>query len=46
MATIYVINGGKMWITNGVQATGSACSPTPADDQVFNRNKSLILRAD
>ncbi len=26
----YVINGGKMWITNGTQADWMCCSPTPA----------------
>ena len=37
----YVINGGKMWITNGVQADWICLLANTSDDQV-HRNKSLI----
>jgi len=37
----YVINGGKMWITNGTQADWICLLANTSDDQV-HRNKSLI----
>jgi citronellyl-CoA dehydrogenase len=37
----YVINGGKMWITNGVQADWICLLANTTDEQV-HRNKSLI----
>ncbi len=37
----YVINGGKMWITNGVQADWICLLANTSDGQV-HRNKSLI----
>jgi citronellyl-CoA dehydrogenase len=37
----YVINGGKMWITNGVQADWICLLANTSDEQV-HRNKSLI----
>ncbi|MGH6709031.1 MAG: acyl-CoA dehydrogenase family protein [Bradyrhizobium sp.] len=37
----YVINGGKMWITNGVKADWICLLANTSDDQV-HRNKSLI----
>ena len=37
----YVINGGKMWITNGTQADWMCLLANTSDDQV-HRNKSLI----
>ena len=37
----YVINGGKMWITNGVQADWICLLANTSDDQI-HRNKSLI----
>jgi citronellyl-CoA dehydrogenase len=37
----FVINGGKMWITNGVQADWICLLANTSDDQV-HRNKSLI----
>ena len=37
----YVINGGKMWITNGIQADWICLLANTSDDQV-HRNKSLI----
>jgi len=43
--TIYVIDGGKMWITNGAQADWM-CLLANTGDGPKHRNKSLILRAD
>ncbi|MFX4574044.1 acyl-CoA dehydrogenase family protein, partial [Acinetobacter baumannii] len=37
----YVINGGKMWITNGTQADWICLLANTSDGQV-HRNKSLI----
>jgi citronellyl-CoA dehydrogenase len=38
----YVINGGKLWITNGTQADWMCCLANTSDDKP-HRNKSLIL---
>jgi citronellyl-CoA dehydrogenase len=38
----YVINGGKMWITNGTQADWMCCLANTSDDAP-HRNKSLIV---
>ncbi len=38
----WVINGGKMWITNGMQADWMCCLANTSDDSP-HRNKSLII---
>jgi len=38
----YLINGGKLWITNGVQADWMCCLATTSDGSP-HRNKSLIV---
>ena len=38
----YVINGGKLWITNGAQADWMCCLASTSDDAP-HRNKSLII---
>jgi citronellyl-CoA dehydrogenase len=38
----YVINGGKLWITNGAQADWMCCLATTSDGSP-HRNKSLII---
>ncbi len=38
----YVINGGKMWITNGVQGDWICLLCNTSDDKNIHRNKSLI----
>jgi citronellyl-CoA dehydrogenase len=38
----YVINGGKLWITNGTQADWMCCLANTSDDKP-HRNKSLIV---
>ncbi len=38
----YVINGGKMWITNGIQADWMCCLVNTSDDKA-HRNKSLVI---
>ncbi len=38
----YVINGGKMWITNGMQADWMCCLATTGGDNP-HKNKSLIM---
>jgi len=38
----YVINGGKLWITNGAQADWMCCLANTSDDAP-HRNKSLII---
>jgi citronellyl-CoA dehydrogenase len=38
----YIINGGKLWITNGVQADWMCCLATTSDGSP-HRNKSLIV---
>src|SRR5688572_27434510 len=38
----YVITGGKMWITNGIQADWMCCLANTSDDAV-HKNKSLIV---
>lgn len=38
----YVITGGKMWITNGLQADWMCCLANTSDDKP-HRNKSLII---
>jgi citronellyl-CoA dehydrogenase len=38
----YVINGGKLWITNGTQADWMCCLANTSDDKP-HRNKSLII---
>lgn len=39
----YVINGGKMWITNGTQADWMCMLANTSGDQPAHRNKSLII---
>ncbi|MBA3546229.1 MAG: acyl-CoA dehydrogenase family protein [Nannocystis sp.] len=38
----YIINGGKMWITNGIQADWMCCLVNTSDDKA-HKNKSLIV---
>src|SRR5690606_24336301 len=38
----YVISGGKMWITNGIQADWMCCLCNTSDDKP-HKNKSLII---
>ena len=38
----YIINGGKMWITNGIQADWMCCLVNTSDDKP-HKNKSLVL---
>jgi citronellyl-CoA dehydrogenase len=38
----YIINGGKMWITNGIQADWMCCLAN-TDDGPAHKNKSLII---
>jgi citronellyl-CoA dehydrogenase len=38
----YIINGGKMWITNGIQADWMCCLANTSDDKA-HKNKSLII---
>lgn len=38
----YIINGGKMWITNGTQADWMCCLANTGGDSI-HRNKSLIV---
>ncbi len=38
----YVINGGKMWITNGIQADWMCCLVNTSDDKA-HKNKSLVV---
>ncbi|HVN41381.1 MAG TPA: acyl-CoA dehydrogenase family protein [Steroidobacteraceae bacterium] len=38
----YIINGGKLWITNGTQADWMCCLAVTSDDHP-HRNKSLIV---
>jgi citronellyl-CoA dehydrogenase len=38
----YVINGGKMWITNGIQADWMCCLVNTSDDKP-HKNKSLVI---
>ena len=38
----YVINGGKLWITNGTQADWMCCLANTSDDKP-HRNKSLVV---
>ena len=38
----YIINGGKMWITNGIQADWMCCLANTSDEAV-HKNKSLII---
>ncbi|GLQ05552.1 acyl-CoA dehydrogenase family protein [Sneathiella chinensis] len=39
----YVINGSKMWITNGVQGDWICLLCNTSDDTAIHRNKSLII---
>ncbi|MBK9757967.1 MAG: acyl-CoA dehydrogenase family protein [Nannocystis sp.] len=38
----YIINGGKMWITNGIQADWMCCLVNTSDDKA-HKNKSLVI---
>ncbi len=38
----YIINGGKMWITNGIQADWICCLVNTSDDKA-HKNKSLVV---
>ena len=38
----YIINGGKMWITNGIQADWMCCLVNTSDDKP-HKNKSLVV---
>ena len=38
----YIINGGKMWITNGIQADWMCCLVNTSDDKP-HKNKSLVI---
>ncbi|HEY0137360.1 MAG TPA: acyl-CoA dehydrogenase family protein [Nannocystis sp.] len=38
----YIINGGKMWITNGIQADWMCCLVNTSDDKA-HKNKSLVV---
>ena len=39
----YVITGGKMWITNGMQADWMCCLANTTEGESKHRNKSLIM---
>jgi len=38
----YIINGGKMWITNGIQADWMCCLVNTSDDKA-HKNKSIVI---
>ncbi len=38
----YIINGGKMWITNGIQADWMCCLVNTSEDKA-HKNKSLVI---
>jgi citronellyl-CoA dehydrogenase len=38
----YIINGGKMWITNGIQADWMCCLVNTSDDKP-HKNKSIVV---
>ena len=38
----YIINGGKMWITNGIQADWMCCLVNTSEDKA-HKNKSLVV---
>lgn len=38
----YILNGGKMWITNGIQADWMCCLVNTSDDKP-HKNKSLVI---